>query len=133
MAFFQWDKELDVGVEAMNAQHQKLIGLMEEIYQLNSQGAPKAEIEQALDVMAAFAVRHFEDEEAYMQSVGFPTLEAHRQLHINLRTELTQQITDFKQKDVPTLTETFMVFLKFWLSTHIRGIDTKYGQLAPSA
>jgi len=41
MAFFEWDKSLDVEVELMNQQHQTLIGMMEALYQKNEAGASK--------------------------------------------------------------------------------------------
>lgn len=129
MAFFEWDSALDVGVAEMNEQHKMLIGLMEALYQKNLASHPKAELIAAIDDLVNYVVKHFHDEEHYMASIQFPTLETHKQIHQHLMDDLSKLIEQFKQSNVEQLSNEFVMFLKFWLSTHIRGIDTKYGHL----
>ena len=38
-------------------------------------------------------------------------------------------VDKFKNSNAQQLSSEFIMFLKFWLSTHIRGIDTKYGMV----
>lgn len=126
-SFFEWDKSLDVGVDEMNHQHQTLIGLMEALYQKNAQGATKQDLIETTEHLVDFVIKHFKDEENYMALINFPGLEAHRKLHGNLLTDLTKFVNDFKGGTHDKISNEFVTFLKFWLSTHIRGIDTKYG------
>lgn len=128
MAFFEWDSALDVGVAEMNEQHKTLISLMEVLYQKNLASHSKAELIVAIDNLVNYVVKHFHDEESYMASIQFPTLETHKQIHQHLLEDLGKLIEQFKQSDINQLSSEFIMFLKFWLSTHIRGIDTKYGQ-----
>jgi hemerythrin-like metal-binding protein len=128
MAFFEWDSALDVGVAEMNEQHKTLINLMEVLYQKNLASHSKAELIVAIDNLVNYVVKHFHDEESYMASIQFPTLETHKQIHQHLLEDLGKLIEQFKQSDINQLSSEFVMFLKFWLSTHIRGIDTKYGQ-----
>ncbi|MDD2816602.1 MAG: hypothetical protein PHP00_12860 [Thiotrichaceae bacterium] len=80
--------------------------------------------------MVDYTRQHFREEEQYMGSLGFSGLEAHKRLHLNLLTDLTHFIEDFEQGSSDRISDDFTIFLKFWLSTHIRGIDTRYGQFA---
>ncbi|MEN9461309.1 MAG: hypothetical protein RIS84_1329 [Pseudomonadota bacterium] len=130
MAFFEWDHSLDVGVEVMNQQHRILIRLMDTIYDKNTENAGKEELLKSIYAMVDYTRQHFRDEEQYMSSLGFSGLEAHKRLHLNLLTDLTRFVEDFEQGSIEKLSDDFTIFLKFWLSTHIRGIDTRYGQFA---
>ncbi len=128
MAFFEWDSALDVGVAEMNEQHKTLINLMEVLYQKNLESHSKAELITAIDNLVNYVVQHFHDEENYMASIQFPMLKTHKQIHQHLMDDLGKLIEQFKQSEITQLSGEFIMFLKFWLSTHIRGIDAKYGQ-----
>ncbi len=130
MAFFEWDKSLDVEVELMNQQHQTLIGMMEALYQKNEAGASKQELIAQAGELVNYVIKHFKDEENYMQSANFPGLETHRKLHNNLMVDLNKLVMDFVNGTNEKISVEFVMFLKMWLFTHIRGIDTKYKVLA---
>jgi hemerythrin len=130
MAFFEWDQSLDVGVEAMNQQHRILIRLMDAIYNKNSENVGKEELLKSIYAMVDYTRQHFCEEEQYMSGLGFSGLEAHKRLHLNLLADLTRFVEDFEQGNSNNISDDFAIFLKFWLSTHIRGIDTRYGQFA---
>jgi hemerythrin len=127
MAYFQWDNSLDVGIDAMNEEHKVLIGLMNALYEKNTQGADKNTLITAANALWDYVLQHFNNEERYMASIGFPNLEAHKKLHANLLTELQQFINNFKNGEATHLSKDFSTFLNFWLATHIRGIDFRYG------
>jgi len=129
MGYYQWDASLDIGVEAMNEEHKVLIGHMNTVYDKNMAKVPKEELEGSIQALFDYVIKHFADEEAYMASIQFPGLDAHRQLHDNLLTELKRHIEVFANSDATQVSEQFVMFLKLWLTTHIRGIDIKYGSL----
>lgn len=130
MAFFEWDQALDVGVEAMNQQHRILIHFMDDVYSKNHENVEKAVLLNSIYAMMDYTRQHFREEENYMQSLGFTGLEAHKRLHLNLLADLTHFIQDFEHSSHEQISDDFTIFLKFWLSTHIRGVDTRYGQFA---
>lgn len=129
MSFFEWDKSLDVGVDSMNEQHKKLITLMDVVYQKNLTDSSKQEIIHSINELISFVVQHFKDEEAYMEQIKFPGLTSHRMIHGHLLSDLTKSVEDFKNSSANKVGSDFIMFLKLWLSTHIRGIDTKYGMI----
>ncbi len=126
MSYFTWDEDLDVGVEAMNNQHKKLIALMEEVYQKNAAKVGKEGVLQATQTLIDYVIKHFRDEEAYMESINFPGLEAHKQIHRNLLADLNDLARQFVASDDTELSEEFMAFLSLWINTHILAIDNKY-------
>ena len=132
MSYFVWDKSLDVSVQAMNEQHQVLIGMMNALYDKNQAGTAKAELISDAEALYTYVVKHFSDEEGYMTSIGFPGLAAHQKLHANLLGDLRGFIDAFASGADACFSAQFATFLNFWLATHIRGIDTKYGDYARS-
>lgn len=129
MSFFEWDESLDVNVDSMNAQHKNLVNLMDALYTKNLAGVSKQELLNGLADLMQYVLKHFKDEEGYMESINFLGLETHKRLHQNLLNDLTIFVDNFKKSEAQQLSSEFIMFLKFWLSTHIRGIDTKYGMV----
>lgn len=124
MAIMAWDEKLDIGVEAMNAQHQILIEIMNRLHDQFEAGASQSEQKKTLTELGKFTVKHFEEEEKYMASIEYPAIESHKRIHA----ELLQQFTDYQQAFEKTgeLSSKFFSFLKLWLVAHIQGIDKKY-------
>jgi len=128
-AFFKWDSgRLGLGVEAMDAEHQKLIQLMNQLYSLAESKAPRGRVEMVLDQLASYTVKHFEAEERYMKSIGFPELITHQQIHKSLLEKFTAHAKAFKESKDPAPSSEFFTFLKIWLQAHIAGVDRKYAQ-----
>jgi hemerythrin len=130
MAFFEWDNVLDIGVKAMDQQHQLLVKMMDKLYTQNHTQVSKLQLIESVNELFRFVVKHFREEERFMKSINFPNLEAHKKIHQNLLRELEELSKDFKESYEEKLSSEFVIFLKFWLSTHIMGIDNKYGTFA---
>lgn len=128
MSFFEWSPQLDVHIPAMNEEHRWLISLMNKLHDLWKSQADKATVGAALDELAKATVKHFQDEEQVMARMNYPKLEHHKKLHQQLLTKFGGHADAFKASG--TLTPEFFHFLKFWLSSHIQGIDMQYGDFA---
>lgn len=131
MTLMDWDEGLDIGIETMNMQHKGLLDLMNKLYDLHNEGANFDDIKVVLEDLAAKTVKHFQEEEAYMESIGFEGLGPHKIIHKNLLKDFTQHQENFLTSR--KFEETFFTFLKVWLSAHIKGIDKKYGEKAQAA
>ena len=118
MPIMLWDESLDIGVEAMNSEHRDILDLMNRIFDASAAG-------QLGDV----CTRHFAEEEAYMRNVQFPGIDAHCRLHQKLLGRYTEYAAEIKARGGET-DPGFFNFLKFWLSSHIKGIDVKYAEHA---
>ena len=126
MSLLQWSDQLDVHDDKMNQEHVELIRLMNAVHDANARGSGKAQIESALDRMVYYVVKHFESEEAHMEAIGFSGLRSHKYIHENLLERVGKYVQDFKDSPAEVLPEDFFEFLKFWLVSHIQGVDTKY-------
>lgn len=129
MAFMDWTASLDLGVPAMDAEHKGLVAAMNRIYELGEQGANKATLDQAIQKLAELTTKHFADEEKHMASVGYPDLKTHAVIHKNMLEKFTALYNDFKA-GAGKVDRAFYDFLKFWLKSHIMGIDRKYADHA---
>lgn len=128
MALFEWHPKFDLGVQSMNDEHQHLIYIMNELHRRNEEGAGKAELLRYLKALAAYTVRHFDDEERYMESIDYPGLVSHRLIHQQLLRQLCRQGRAYESAREAKMPEELFSFLTGWLSAHICGIDMKYGR-----
>jgi len=125
--YFAWDKsKLSVAVDAMDREHQTLIAIMNKLHERHSAGGDFNEISGLVNELGAYTVKHFTDEERYMESIGFPGLPSHKLIHQDLLKSFTQHVAKFKAGR--KLDDDFFRFLRMWLVAHIQGIDRKYGQ-----
>lgn len=125
MSYLEWTLELDVGVDAMNGEHQRLIDLMNRFHELSEQGRGRSECTAALEALGKYTTEHFAHEEGLMERMGFPDLEKHKRIHRRLLEQLSEHVECYR-KDGHS--QELLMFLKVWLKAHIKGIDTKYGR-----
>ena len=128
MSAMRWTPELDVGVEAMNNQHKRLIQEMNLLYSAHQRGATAVELANLLARLGTVTKAHFKSEEGYMAKIGYPQLEQHKLVHASLLRQFADHVAAFER--TKTLTGEFFGFLRFWLTAHISGIDLEYGKLA---
>jgi hemerythrin-like metal-binding protein len=123
--YFHWDPtKFNLDVPEMDQEHQILIQYMNRLHELYEQKAPAAEQGKALTVLAAYTVKHFADEEAYMARIGYPGLQVHQGTHKNLLYRVGTFAEAFKANG--RLGDDLFVFLRMWLAAHICGTDMKY-------
>ncbi len=77
-----WKDEFNIGVEAIDKEHQRLFSLINRIFTLRreKQQGGKA-CEEGIRYFNEHAIRHFADEENYMELIGHKNLQMHRRLH----------------------------------------------------
>ncbi len=115
---------IGLGVAEMDHEHKTLVSKMNELHRVHSEGKPFEEVKKKLLDLKDYTVQHFKDEEKYMESIGFEGLDSHKIIHQRLLTKFIEHEATILRDQ--TLTAPFFEFLKSWLVTHIRGIDSKY-------
>lgn len=125
--FLSWDTSLQTNVQMMDAEHQELISLMNDLHSKNERKENKQIIKTALNALGGYAQKHFADEEAYMESINYDKISTHKVMHKQLIEKFTEYAQSFEHDGVLTLPKAFFDFLKFWLVSHIHHIDMKYG------
>ncbi|HWI54785.1 MAG TPA: bacteriohemerythrin [Desulfobacteria bacterium] len=126
MAYLAWDEKYSVGVKEIDAQHQKLIDLVNQLHEAMKQGKGKDIMSQVLQTLINYTATHFGTEEKYMTAFNYPQFSLHKMEH----EKFVKKVLDF-QKDYNSgklaLTIDIMNFLKDWLVSHIQGTDKKFG------
>jgi hemerythrin-like metal-binding protein len=125
--YFAWDAaKLSLHVPEMDDEHKVIVGMMNELHRLNETRAPVANQLAALEKLARYTTKHFTDEEAYMERIGFPELRLHKGVHKQLLDKVGGFLTAARSSQ--KLPDDLFVFFKMWLSAHICGVDAKYAQ-----
>lgn len=126
-----WKESYRIGIESIDLQHMELFNMVENLLEIIR--AEKSDIQQecnrAIDFLKDYVVRHFEDEEAYLESVNYPDIEAHKLIHkgfVNtvLSYEKKMKESGYDMADV----KQFSGMLTTWLIYHVAGEDRRYIQ-----
>ena len=129
MPAFLWNPAWETGIAGVDDQHRELLHRMgvlsEHIAELSQHDVLPEVIETAL-YLRKYVEVHFGSEEALMVKTGYPGLEHHREVHVEMRRQLDKLIDAFL-KDHKNLTFNLMEFLVTWLLDHINTHDREFG------
>jgi hemerythrin len=126
MELITWKDEFSVNVRAIDEQHKKLLGMINELHAAMIQRKGQEILSQIVDRMLAYASTHFAAEERYMVQFHYLGYLAHKEEHekfIGKAKDLQQRLND----RTLVLSLEVVTFLKDWLTNHIVGIDKRYG------
>jgi len=128
MALMHWDETMSVGVEELDAQHQKLIDLINEAYAA-IQKHDEHVMTDLIAKMRDYANLHFSTEEGYLKKYNYPNFEEHKLHHVKFNTD----VDEFQKKlyEKTNLSQIFL-FLSRWLTKHIMEEDKQYVSYMPT-
>lgn len=121
----QWNDDLVLGIGEVDAQHKILVEMINELHRTMKSGHGSTALPGLVSNLAAYAVRHFSDEEKLMEKHNYAGLLNHRGQHV----KFVQTVEEFDKKlheGKAAVTNEVMQFLKDWLVKHIQGTDRKY-------
>jgi hemerythrin len=131
MALFDWKDSYSVAVPKYDAQHKKLIELVNKLHQSMSEGKGREVLEGILTELIKYTKTHFADEENELKRLSYPDFVNHKREHDKLTADVMKFYDDFKAGK-GSVTVEILNFLKNWLMNHIMGTDKKYGQFLTS-
>jgi len=116
-----------VNVREIDAQHKRLVEMVNEFHRAMRTGAAADVMKKLLRELISYTANHFALEEKYMKKYNFSGYNEHKQAHEKLVAQVLElQKTVESGKSVITID--VMNFLKDWLINHIKGMDKKYGE-----
>lgn len=121
-----WDSSLLIGVKAIDEQHK---ALFDEIHFLQGQisaGHGQHVVDGVLSFMDKYVAEHFEIEEALMESLDYPEIEAHRREHQRFIGKSLRFELDIHAGDA-NLPQNMLDFFTNWLIQHIGSSDKQLG------
>lgn len=128
MQAFTWSSLFETGLEEVDAQHRRLVALVNQLGADAHSGDP-VRIDQALAELADYTVYHFQCEERVMAESGVSALHAdrHRATHQRFVAQVVEWI--HRRQAGETLQLGALVeFLADWLVFHILGDDQSLGR-----
>jgi hemerythrin len=127
MNFTVWTNEMGVGVVALDDDHKKLIGIINQLHFEMEEGHDKKVLGAVLDQLVDYSKSHFAREESLLFQADYPDAPGHKMEHERFIREITALRERFSNAPPATLDAELMGFLRNWLDTHVEGADKKYG------
>ncbi len=126
MAFMEWSREFETGVEHIDNDHQTLFAFVNDLHDKYVEGEGDAAIEATLAGLVNYVNVHFAREEAYMKELNYPDLAIHRKMHGSLADQVLEMRTQFRDDPAQVDCAELLAFLKNWLTNHILLTDMDY-------
>jgi len=125
MTLLEWSDDLSVGVPELDAQHQKLIQLLNELNDGLKDGSAKSKLDLILTELTSYTALHFTTEERWMADTGYPGLATQQAEHGALLKQVNQFQADY-DAGTAFVSIKLMSFLSSWVRHHILKEDMSY-------
>ncbi len=127
---FPWDDHFNTGFADIDEQHRRLVGLLNQLASHIANGTSATTLGTIFDELAAYAVYHFDTEEALWHAhlAGDPAERAHRATHEAFRRDVARLKASLDQTSATPassneVAEDTLGFLARWLAAHILEAD----------
>jgi len=123
-----WTPNLSVGVEHIDNQHKIWFEKANELFEAGKAQRAKEYINTMIDFLDEYTKQHFKDEEAYMEKIGYPELEAQKKAHESFVEELAKLKSDYNKSggNILVIINANKMVVN-WLTNHITTMDKKIG------
>ena len=128
---FNFETEFKLSIDAVDKEHEKLVNMLNEVYNLLNQGKKNEARLFLRETLTAYVEEHFSNEEKFMASIGFPQLDEHKIIHANFKQGFIDSLPMIDSYDDAAfrnaLTDTYT-----WIINHIGRTDRKYADFLKS-
>ncbi len=142
-AQFEWRDEYNVGVESIDKEHRRLFGIINKLFTFREEEKDSQwTCQEGIKFFRGHALKHFADEELYMESIGYEGLEKHRLIHRGFRENTLPALEQELERAnyAPDAVEHFLGVCAGWLIGHTLtedqaitgGRESKWVNLLPS-
>ncbi|MBI3375593.1 MAG: hemerythrin family protein [Betaproteobacteria bacterium] len=122
MQHIEWTEELELGHPGIDAQHRRIVEILNSLHQAASAHRTGSAENALLDELVRLVDEHFRTEEAMMRAARFAGYETHREAHqILLQSVVDLRDSLFRQHENISLKT--LNFLKRWLYDHMCHTD----------
>ncbi|MCI8275835.1 MAG: response regulator [Lachnospiraceae bacterium] len=138
----EWKEEFDIGVRIIDEEHRRLFKIINKLFALGEEERKsKKACQEGIKYFKEHAMKHFEDEEKYMELTAYEDLEMHRRIHKGFRENtlpaLEQELA--RESYSPDSVDHFLGVCAGWLIGHTLTEDqaivgekeSKWGELLP--
>lgn len=116
-----WKDEFNIGIKIIDDEHQKLFQIITKLFALTGEETTsRRACQEGIKFFKTHALKHFDDEEKYMELIGYEELAMHRRLHKSFReNSLPALEKELILEDYsPSSIEHFLAVCAGWLIGH---------------
>lgn len=121
-----WSERLTLGHDALDQEHHLQVALVSGLAEALEQGRPRL-ASRLLDQLAGYSKAHFAGEELLMDLAGYRQLDAHRQEHQAMLTQL-EEIRYLQDRGEYLLAAPMVLDLLNGLASHIAASDRRFAE-----
>jgi hemerythrin len=126
MPFMVWNDHLSVGVEAIDADHKKIVGMVNELYDAILAGCGRKKLDTLLDRLVDYTRYHFAREEELLTRTGYPDVAEHKREHDEMATWMNTAWHRYHNSSAIAPSLDAINYLTDWLYNHVLGADQKF-------
>lgn len=118
----KWNDRFNLGVDVIDRAHQRLFSIVDRMLALNEDSTKQHHAcREGIKYFKSYTIKHFAEEEAYMQSINYPGYEIHKSLHANLRDQTLPALeAELEERDYcMESVQHFLGICVGWLNGHI--------------
>ena len=129
MTLISMTDDMLLGMPEIDAQHQELVNRVSELLMMPERASFVTEVEKTLNFLGEYVIKHFQDEEAVQEQIGFPEREEHKQTHKEFLNRFDKLKQEFDEKGHSTiLALNINSSIIQWVINHIKEEDSKIGK-----
>ena len=121
-----WNPTMSVGVEILDDDHKKLIGMLTVLLEDGVASKNRDDLVQLLNGLLEYTSVHIAREEDLMDRQGYPDLDAHKAAHRYFVDEVRKLSREYDESNTMMLRIDLILLLKEWLIEHIQSVDMRY-------
>ncbi len=124
----EWSPGLSVGIARIDAEHQELVKVFNDLQRAMRQGTGSESLVRTLRFLGEYAVVHFRTEESLMRLHRYPGFDVHRAAHDGFKEDFGRLLKETLSTD-HRVAKTMEVSQRLldWLITHIAKMDKEMG------
>jgi hemerythrin-like metal-binding protein len=126
MDLIKLEDNLRLNITDIDAQHETLISLINEVHEIMLQGADRADLDRLLSQLLEHTRSHFSYEEELMSRYSYAGYEAHKSEHDRLMEHLEDLVVRYRGGDL-LISFAVVLELKGWATIHIEKSDKPLG------
>ena len=125
MPLITWGPQLETGIASIDAQHKRLVDIINELNEGLAAGRRDESLGAAFDELVDYTVVHFTFEEKLLEGNDYDDLENHRREHRVFTDQIKMDRDNFKA-GIWEFEQKFLDYLRGWLINHIQSTDRAY-------
>lgn len=126
MPLLTWTEEMSVGVPLLDSDHKVLMDIINSIEDTARSPKQHAHLEESLQTLIQYTIKHFGREEKIMRACGYAALHSHLDEHLRFSFEIQGIVPRIRGGNDSKAVQKLLVYLRDWWNHHILIEDKAY-------